>query len=63
MKTKLFLCGAALGALSLPALAAPAPQPAALATPATEAPAPVSELVSQVDIPYQQFTLDNGLRV
>ena len=26
-------------------------------------PAPVSELVKAVDIPYQQFTLDNGLRV
>src|SRR3546814_11196114 len=25
--------------------------------------APVAELVKTVDIPYQQFTLDNGLRV
>jgi zinc protease len=26
-------------------------------------PAPVAELVREIDIPYQQFTLDNGLRV
>ena len=26
-------------------------------------PAPVASLVRQIDIPYQQFTLDNGLRV
>ena len=38
---------------------------AALTTPvlAQTAPAPVSELVKAVDIPYQQFTLKNGLRV
>ncbi|WP_296622542.1 pitrilysin family protein [Rhizorhabdus sp.] len=28
-----------------------------------KAPVPVAELVKQVDIPYQSFTLDNGLRV
>ncbi|MDK2761838.1 MAG: insulinase family protein [Sphingopyxis sp.] len=27
------------------------------------APAPIADLVKAVDIPYQQFTLDNGLRV
>ena len=27
------------------------------------APAPVADLVAKVDIPYQQFTLPNGLRV
>ncbi len=38
----------------------------ALATPAaaqTAKPAPVADLVKRVDIPYQQFTLANGLRV
>jgi predicted Zn-dependent peptidase len=47
-----------------------APARAADAAPAAEAapggaakPAPVAELVRRVDIPYQQFTLDNGLRV
>ncbi|SEL57576.1 Predicted Zn-dependent peptidase [Sphingomonas palmae] len=33
------------------------------APPSTAAAAPVSSLVSAVDIPYQQFTLKNGLRV
>ncbi|KFN49485.1 M16 family metallopeptidase [Arenimonas composti] len=37
-----------------PALAAPPPPPA---------PVPVAELVREVAIPYEQFTLDNGLRV
>ena len=37
--------------------------PAPAAAPAVAAPAPVAELVHQVDIPYQQFTLANGLRV
>ncbi|KQS03938.1 peptidase M16 [Sphingomonas sp. Leaf357] len=50
----LALSGVALSAvMSAPALAAP---PAAK-------PAPVAALVKQVDIPYQQFTLPNGLRV
>jgi len=30
---------------------------------AQQAPAPVADLVSKVDIPYEQFTLPNGLRV
>src|SRR3546814_18810522 len=30
---------------------------------AAQEPAPVSELISAVDIPYKEFTLDNGLRV
>ena len=57
MYRKLFAQAAILlagTALSLPALAAPAKPQAA---------APVSALISQVDIPYQQFTLPNGLRV
>ena len=40
--------------------------PASARTPApaaTQAPAPLSELVAKVDIPYEQFTLANGLRV
>jgi zinc protease len=38
--------------------------PLLFAAPAIAAePAPVAELVSKVDIPYQQFTLSNGLRV
>ncbi|HEX8222351.1 MAG TPA: pitrilysin family protein [Allosphingosinicella sp.] len=40
--------------------------PAAVeAAPAAAAagPAPVAQLVRQIDIPYEQFTLDNGLRV
>ncbi|RIA43981.1 putative Zn-dependent peptidase [Hephaestia caeni] len=61
MKTKLFLCGAALCALSLPAVAAPVAAAQAAAT--ADAAAPVSELVAEVDIPYEQFTLANGLRV
>jgi predicted Zn-dependent peptidase len=36
--------------------------PAAVASKAAE-PAPLSQLVAQVNIPYQQFTLPNGLRV
>jgi zinc protease len=42
--------------------AASAPAPEA-APPAAAGPAPVAQLVRQVDIPYRQFTLDNGLRV
>jgi predicted Zn-dependent peptidase len=38
---------------------APAEAPPAAAA----GPAPVAQLVRQVDIPYQQFTLDNGLKV
>ncbi|MCM8730984.1 M16 family metallopeptidase [Hephaestia sp. GCM10023244] len=61
MKTSLFLCGAALCALTLPATAAPV-APAQTA-PAVDAAAPVSALVAQVDIPYESFTLANGLHV
>lgn len=46
-------------ALSAPSLAAPAPAPATTATQA----ASLSDLVRQVDIPYESFTLKNGLRV
>src|SRR4051812_8214604 len=37
--------------------------PAQTAPPAAQGPAPVAQLVRQVDIPYRQFTLDNGLKV
>ena len=56
MTVKLFaLSGVALATLAMPAFAqtaAPAPKPV-----------PVAELVKQVDIPYSEFRLDNGLRV
>ncbi len=60
-----FARGSALGALALAGLvAAPlqaqqAPRAAASAAP----PAPLGDLVKAVDIPYEQFTLPNGLRV
>ena len=55
------LSGVATLALAMPAAAQPgAPRTAA---PAAQAPAPVSSLVSAVDIPYERFTLPNGLRV
>jgi len=57
MNIKLFaLAGVALGALASPLAAAPA-------KPDIAKPAPVSALVKSVDIPYQHFTLPNGLRV
>ena len=53
----------AAGALALAAAPAIAQQTrTAPAQPAAN-PAPVSELVKQVDIPYERFTLANGLRV
>ena len=51
------LSGAAFCALSVP-VAAYAQAPAAQAKPA-----PVAELIKKVNIPYQRFTLPNGLRV
>lgn len=51
-----------LSSISLSIIALPVP--VALAAPAVQAaPAPLSSLVSAVDIPYEQFTLKNGLRV
>ena len=46
--------GVALAALSLPLAAVQAQ---------TAKPAPVASLIAKVDIPYQRFTLPNGLRV
>jgi zinc protease len=53
-------------ALSLTACAATVDEPQAAAPPAPATvvePAPLSELVQAVDIPYEQFALDNGLTV
>ncbi len=59
---------ASLLALSLTACAAQPVETASVPAPAVAAladaqPAPVSELVKAVDIPFEEFTLDNGLRV
>jgi zinc protease len=43
--------------------AAPAAETEADTKAAASGPAPVEELVSRIDIPYEQFTLDNGLKV
>ncbi len=58
MKSFLMLCSAATCALVI----ATAPVPAS-AQQAPARPVPVAELVRRVDIPYEQFTLPNGLRV
>jgi len=50
------LAGVSLAAFLVPAAQAQQQTPAAR-------PAPVADLVKSVDIPYQQFTLKNGLRV
>ena len=50
----------ALAAPVLAETAAPKPEPAAAAQ---QAPADLATLVSKVDIPYEQFQLDNGLTV
>ena len=53
-----------LSSLGLPACTTtPVERTAAVATAGSSAPAPVADLVRAVDIPYQEFTLDNGLRV
>lgn len=61
MKSFLIHCSAATLALaiSMPAVAQQAP---AAAT-STARPAPVAELIKKVDVPYESFTLPNGLRV
>ena len=62
MNTKLIaLAGVAMAALATPVVAAP--PVAAAAKPAPVKPAPLSVLAKSVDIPYQAFTLPNGLRV
>ena len=68
---RLKLAAVSLAALSLAACAAqteplasaePGPSPAVAAVAPGE-PAPVSELIESVSIPYEQFQLDNGLTV
>ena len=54
----LALAGAALAAVTSPVSAQTAPP-----TASASAAAPVSQLVRSVDIPFEQFTLPNGLRV
>ncbi|SCW80026.1 Predicted Zn-dependent peptidase [Sphingobium faniae] len=52
-----WMLGLSSFALTMPVVAMAAPSTAAVA------PAPLSSLVAKVDIPYEQFTLKNGLRV
>jgi hypothetical protein len=60
MKSFLMYCSAATIALA----AASTPVAAQQAAPAATAkPVPVAELVKRVDIPFEEFTLKNGLRV
>ena len=64
MKIRHFaLAGAASIALASPALAQNAPAAAAPIAPAAINGVPASQLIARVDIPYQEFTLPNGLRV
>ena len=67
MKIKHFaLAGVASVALAAPAFAdtaAPALAPAPAAAPAPITGVPAAQLIARVDIPYQEFTLPNGLRV
>ncbi|MBC9034781.1 insulinase family protein [Sphingomonas sp. JC676] len=60
MKSFLLFCSVATCALAV-AVPVSAQQVAAPAPSAK--PAPVADLVKQVDVPYQEFTLANGLRV
>ncbi|MFV0644421.1 MAG: M16 family metallopeptidase [Sphingomonadaceae bacterium] len=53
----------ALASTALPASPALARSDTASDTASDTGPAPVSELIAAVDIPYQSFTLDNGLTV
>ncbi|WP_448662223.1 M16 family metallopeptidase [Sphingomonas sp. CJ20] len=62
MKSLFLLCSAATCALA-PVTMLPAAAQQAPAAAATAKPVPVAELVKRVDIPYEQFTLANGLRV
>ena len=64
MKTRIVaLSGVAALALAIPGLAVSQAKPAAPAAKPAPAAAPVSALAKSVDIPYQSFTLANGLRV
>ena len=52
-----------LVALVLPATPALAKEPPAAQTPTAQEGMPLADLVAKVDIPYESFTLPNGLRV
>jgi len=54
---------AGLLALSLAACATVPAAPPAPVAPSQETAAPLSSLIAEVDIPYEKFTLDNGLTV
>jgi zinc protease len=58
MRSKLLAAALLAAVASAPLMASPA-----AAVPAAAQPAPLASLVSQVNIPYQSFTLPNGLRV
>ena len=60
MKSFLLFCSAATCAL---AAAAPVAAQQVTAPAPSARPAPVADLVKQVDVPYQEFRLANGLRV
>lgn len=55
------LAGAAM--FAVPAVASAQARPAPATGPSVPAPVPPAQLARSVDIPYQQFTLPNGLRV
>ena len=65
LMTSSFLSGRLALSLGLSsfALAIPAVPALSASAPVAATPAPLSQLVAAVDIPYEQFTLKNGLRV
>ncbi|MBX9796891.1 pitrilysin family protein [Sphingomonas sp.] len=58
MSPRYLFATVAVAGLAVPFAAAAQTAPASIAKPA-----PVSELIKKIDIPYQRFTLPNGLRV
>ncbi|WP_188056160.1 M16 family metallopeptidase [Sphingosinithalassobacter sp. CS137] len=63
MKTFLTFLSVTTCALAITAVPATAPVASAQQASDAPAPAPVSELARAIDIPYEEFTLPNGLRV
>ena len=62
LNTRLLIAASALSIMAAPAATALANQ-AVPAAPAQAEPAPLEDLIAGVDIPYQMFTLENGLTV
>ena len=62
LNTRLLIAASALSIMAAPTQFAYAQQAAPAATAEAE-PAPLSELIAGVDIPYEMFTLENGLTV